>query len=187
MMTLTLTQDALSCASGYAKALFDISVSKNCLKETKASLEKLNAVLQITPSVAIPLMQAQRLTAEESLSIMAPLWEVLDAWTVKTLRLMITHQHTQGIVALYDAFMPYYEEANGIGHLYVQTAFHMDAELEYQLTTRLKKLFNLKEAVLHTTCEPNLIGGLYVEYKGMRFDATLKRKLKRLEEQLTQI
>lgn len=187
MMILTRSNEAFACASGYAKALFDISISKHCLEDTHVSLEKLNAVLQATPTLSEAMMQSQRFSSEQALSVLNPLLEELDVWTAKTLRLMMTHQHTQGIVALYESFMPYYEDAHDIGHIYVKTAFELDAETESQLKARLSKLFQLKEAVLHATHDSALIGGLYVEYKGMRFDATLKRKLKRLEAQLTQI
>jgi F0F1-type ATP synthase delta subunit len=41
--------------------------------------------------------------------------------------------------------------------------------------------------VIHYHVDVDLLGGLYVEYKGLRFDATLKRQLSRFEEALSQV
>ena len=184
---LTLPTEALNQAKGYAKALFDIAGEKAVLPAVYASLVQINTVFQEAPSAVEVFLQHEKMTAEMLEEALSALLDQSDPWVAKTIKLMLKQAHYAGIPALYSAFLPFYEASQQIGHIQVSSAIDLTPDLRLELEQRLEKIFGLSKVVLHHTVDADILGGLYVEYKGLRFDATLKRQLSRFEEALSQI
>jgi F-type H+-transporting ATPase subunit delta len=184
---LTISKEAFNQAKGYAKALFDIATEHGVLAEVYRSLAQLDTLFHQTPEAIKLFLQHEAIAGEALEEALSPFVLQADAWVAKTLRLMFKQEHCAGIPALYPAFLPLYETSQSIGHVQVSSAIDLSAELRQTLEARLKKIFQLSQVVIHYHVDVDLLGGLYVEYKGLRFDATLKRQLSRFEEALSQV
>jgi F-type H+-transporting ATPase subunit delta len=183
----SLSKEAVNQAKGYAKALFDIANEKAVLSSVYDSLLQLHTIFQSTPDAVQIFMQNEDISGEALEEALSPYLLQAEAWVVKTLKLMFKQEHYAGIPVLYQAFLPMYEASQSIGHIKVCSAVELNPELLQTLEARLSEIFGLSQAVIHHEVDADILGGLYVEYKGLRFDATLKRQLTRFEEALSQL
>ncbi|MFN9691349.1 MAG: ATP synthase F1 subunit delta [Vampirovibrionales bacterium] len=184
---LALPTEALNQAKGYAKALFDIATEKAILASVYESLLQLHAIFQDAPEALRVFLSNEEISGQALEEALSPFLEQADAWVVKTLKLMFKQEHYAGIPALYEAFLPLYEASQKIGHIHVRSAVDLNTALRQEIEERLGAIFGLSQVVLHHKVDAEILGGLYVEYKGLRFDATLKRQLARFEEALSQV
>jgi F-type H+-transporting ATPase subunit delta len=184
---LTLPQEALNQAKGYAKALFDIANEKAVLSAVYDSLLQLDTIFQSNPDAVEVFLQHEEITGDALEDALSTYLSQAEEWVVKTLKLMFKQEHYAGIPSLYRAFLPFYEASQSIGHIQVRSAIDLSPELRQTLEVRLSETFGLSQVVIHHHVDAEILGGLYVEYKGLRFDATLKRQLARFEEALSQV
>ncbi|XVJ51076.1 MAG: ATP synthase F1 subunit delta [Vampirovibrio sp.] len=187
MSSLHLNDTSFNIAKGYGKALFNIASERGELPAVYESLCTLSELLRDVPSLAEVFIQGLSFSEDEVASVTTPLLEAMNPWVKKTMTLMIQQEHALGIPALYESFLPFYEEAQKIGRVQVTSSILLNDTMQEALKQRLEKLFGLSKVILHSTVDPEILGGAYVEYKGFRFDATLKRKLQHLDAALAHI
>jgi F-type H+-transporting ATPase subunit delta len=182
-----MKSEMIKMAQGYANALFEVAQAKRCLDEVYADLKQLSQALANIDGLGQALIQVKSMTLEEAKAFITPFISCVHQYIQNTVMLMIEAYHIEALPVLFDAFLPSYEAFKGIGHIYIGTAVDITPETEAAIAKRLKVLFKLEEVHLEHKVEPDLLGGLYVEYQGMRLDASLKRKLSTLESHISHV
>jgi F-type H+-transporting ATPase subunit delta len=176
----------LQMALGYGKALFELSEKAHCIEAVNHDLEVLNQAISAVDNAAHIFLSLASEPEDTIKAFVMPFIQNMHPLLRNTITVMLHSGHVAAIPALYDAFVPLYELHNGIGHVYVETAVPITDTLRSTIVKRLQGLFRLKEVRLKHSVNPDRLGGLYVEYKGVRLDASIQRKLAGLESHLTQ-
>jgi F-type H+-transporting ATPase subunit delta len=182
-----MKSEMIKMAQGYANGLFEVAQSKKCLDEVYADLKQLSEALRGIDALDQVLVQVKSMTLEEAKAFMNPFISSVHQYIQNAVMLMVEAYHIEALPVLFDAFLPSYEAFKGIGHIHIGTAVQITSETEAAIAKRLKTLFKLEEVHLEHKVEPDLLGGLYVEYRGMRLDASLKRKLSALESHISHV
>jgi F-type H+-transporting ATPase subunit delta len=182
-----MKSEALHMAQGYANALFEVAQSHGCLEDVQADLHQLATALEGIEGLNRALKQVKTMSLQDANAFIEPFIQGLNRYVRNTVTLMVEAYHIEALPALYEAFLPSYETFKGIGHVHIGTAVEISAETEATIAKRLKVLFKLQHVHLEHKVEPDLLGGLYVEYRGMRLDASLKRKLSALESHISHV
>jgi F-type H+-transporting ATPase subunit delta len=182
-----MKSETVQMAQGYANALFEVAQSQGCLEEVHNDLHQLHQAFHTVEGVQQGLAQVKTLPVQEAKAFVEPFYQGMNGYIQNAITLMVEAYHVEALPALYEAFLPSYEAFKGIGHVHVGTAVSLSAETEAAIAKRLKVLFKLQEVHLEHKIEPDLLGGLYVEYRGMRLDASLKRKLSALESHISHV
>jgi|GEM_PF-6070554 len=181
------SEHSRSIASGYAKALFQLAEEQNTVSEIWTDLTAIHNVFMQNNELIRSFESTHSLDDEGCKSLISPLLDSFNPLVDKTLQIMASENHLAGVPALFHMYTPYYETYNNIGHVYIKVAVPIEATIHDALTQKFQRLFNLKRAILNVSVDPSLVGGLYVEYNGQRFDATIKHKLHRLETTLSHV
>ncbi len=183
---MSSTHNLKPMASGYALALFQLAQQSKCIEAVYHDLQLLDSAIQSIENAPQAFSSLLSTSSAEIDRFLDPFSQNLHPLVRNTLKVMAHSEHVSAIPVLFEMFCPHYEEYNGVGHVYIETAVDLSNELRATVTQRLQALFRLKEVRLQHQVNPARLGGLYVEYKGVRLDASLQRKLSGLESHLTQ-
>ena len=182
-----MTSLQLEMAQGYANALFEMAQDAAILERIHQDLKSMTDVINALPSFNEALIQVNRLSVSEAKVFISPLVGQVHPFIKNTITVMLDSHHIEALPSLYAAFLPLYENIKGLGHVHIKTAVAIDDETKNTIASRLKALLKLNEVRLQHSVMPELLGGLYVEYRGVRLDASLKRKLSGLETHISQV
>lgn len=179
-----LDEQQVTLAKGYANALFQLAREADTLEAVAAELHALYEVFSSDQNLVKAFMHAASLSKEDTARLIAPIQEGASPLLRNTLAVMASQNHVVAIPALADSFRQVYEAAHSIGHVSVYSGRSLPEALQQQISDRLKSMFGLTKAYTHFHVDASLLGGLYVEYNGLRFDASYRSKLEKLETAL---
>ncbi len=82
---------------------------------------------------------------------------------------------------IFKDYIKLYNIANNIAEVSVKSAVELDREQNQNLRTALEKWLN-KKVVINYKIEPELLGGLLIEYGSIMLDDSVKGKLEKLKD-----
>ena len=170
----------ITIAKNYAQALFEAAADKNLLKETFQDCQKL----------------AENLNISELKVLNNPAWRTQDKKDVvqkiakalglsqpvsNFLELMAQNHRLNNLKNTLEQFKHIYYKENNICEINVESVQKLTSEQKKKLQQMLEKKLQQK-IVINYNINPEILGGLVVQYGSVRIDDSLSGKLNRLEQ-----
>ncbi len=165
----------------YAKALFDLALEMNIL-------DRVNQDMMLVQSVTVENPEFRRLLAspiippgKKSQIIKGVFEKHLEKLSFRFLQLVVKKEREAYLRNIAENFISIYKKFNNILPVKLTTAQPIDDEIRRDILALLKdatkKKIELKEKV-----EENLIGGFVLNFDDSQYDASLRKKISRLQK-----
>lgn len=169
----------------YAKALFEIALEKNLLKQIEQELQLVEKVLNETPGLKDWLHHPST-KPEQLREVFAKAFGELSPYVKNFLSVLIDKKrvtHFSGILASYSELS---NEALGLAKAKITSAFPLTPEDREQISRTFESLIG-KKLVLEERVDSDLLGGAIVQIGDRLYDGSLRTKLQRFRENLNQV
>ena len=169
----------------YASALFEIALQDDIRNEVYDSLALVKKVFKMEPRY-IDLLMSPAIPSSERKEVLASCFKgqvvepVMGLLTVLTL-----NGHIRYIFDVIEAYIVFYRESTKKSDAYVTSAVELSDEQKAKLRDILIRRTGNK-VYMHYKINPKLLGGLIVEVDGVRYDGSLKHRLKEIKEVMEQ-
>lgn len=170
----------IAIAKNYAQALFDAAADKNLLKETFQDCKKLAENFNVSELKALNNPAWQTQDKNEVMKQIAKTLE-LSQPSANFLTLLAQNRRLDVLKAALEQFKHIYYKENGVCEINVESVQKLTSEQEKRLQQNLEKILEQK-IVVNYNINPDILGGLVVQYGSVRIDDSLSGKLNRLEQ-----
>lgn len=175
-----------SVAKRYAAALLSVAQEQGKLAKAQGDLEGF-AALVAENSALREALGSPVLAASKKLAVFEALQQKLNLEPAvqNVLKLMIERDRFEALPLMTLLFRDLADETLGQVRVQVRVAAPLEAAQEAQLKEILGQTLHAK-ILLQTTVDPDLLGGLYVQVAGKVFDASLKKELEVLKQNIVE-
>lgn len=170
----------------YGEAFFELCCEQNeaGLESTLQELTELDKVFTENPGFA-KLMSTPTVSAEEKLELCR---EIISRGSVSgltgNLLCVLTEKNRincfSGIV---KQFRELYNEKFRLTDILVTTASPLSEELKNKIAAKMSQVLN-KTVTVNEKVDPNIIGGIVIDYGSRRYDGSVKARLDGLRKEL---
>jgi len=92
-------------------------------------------------------------------------------------KLLAKHNRLGLLKAVIKEFIEIYNKEKSITDVYVSSAYALDNKSKEAIVDLVKQIKPVKQVEISETIEPDMLGGVKINFADFRIDATLKRKL----------
>lgn len=174
---------SMALAETYGEAIFDIAKEQNILEQMEQDLLYVqglfNTLSDLRGYIESPIVEKQH-KIELLQKIFA---EAIHKMAVQFLYIMVQRDRESSIVAAITDFVSRSRADRGVVSAKVFTARQISAEMQEKITQRLREEMG-KEVLMQSFVKPELLGGLVIEIGDKRYDTSVARRLKDLEDSL---
>lgn len=171
-------------AGRYTKALFELSVEKNCLDVVKSDLEYIYSIFIQLKEFKILLFNPT-LKPSVKTKIFHQIFNFLHPITVSFIDLIFNNRRENILPFVSLNFIKLYNESKGIENVILRVAIAIPEDLQKSIQNILQKELN-HDIVLSLEEDKSLIGGFILRIGDKQIDASIKKKLKIYKNQLNQ-
>ncbi|HEY3295913.1 MAG TPA: ATP synthase F1 subunit delta [bacterium] len=170
----------------YAKSLFAVALEKGVLKQVRDDLENFSETWQGDPELALLLMNP-RLSQDKVRSILMAIADRLKAaeLTRHFLSLLLDKDRLDVLYDISKRFNQLWRDHEGEIEVKVVTAIPVSELLQTQIHDVLKSQSG-KKPLITWVQEPDILGGIVVQWPHKIFDGSLARKLENLKAFIAQ-
>ena len=99
------------------------------------------------------------------------------------MKVLVKKRRFQDFSLIVDKFDHLYEQKRGIQHVRVEAPILLDPVLQEKLRGALRKKLR-KEILLETVTNPEILGGLILDFEGVQIDGSYRTALHELKQKL---
>jgi len=167
----------------YGAALFQIAKEENALEARRAEVDLLLDVLERTPGFRA-VLESPRVAARAKMELVRSVLADPFSKSVRSLVLLLIEKNRQVLlVSVLRAFVELHEEEKGRYKAAVESAVPLTPEEAEGLAGALSKMAG-GEVILQRDVNPELLGGAVARLGDVIVDGSLRRRFKRLREEL---
>lgn len=170
-------------ASRYAKSLIDLSQEQGKLERT---LEDVKSFKKVTENRDFYLLlKSPVVSASKKLSILDALFKgKYDELTNSFLRILVTKGREMYLPEIADEFIAQYKKLKHISTVKVRTATPLSEATLNEIMAKLKASSATDEEIeLIAFVDPNLIGGIVLEFEDKIYDASIAHRLDKMHRE----
>ncbi len=170
----------------YAKALMQLAQEKGAIDaiivDVKLIHETINSSKELSNLLASPLVKS-----EQKQNILTAIFsEKINALTMSFVN-QVVNQNREGVLnVIATQFIGLYNEMNKIAQVSLTTASAIDEQTKTSILNTIKEKYQLSQIDLTENVNPDLLGGLVLRIGDQQLDASIKRQLKNIENELVQ-
>lgn len=167
-------------AQKYAKALFDAAQAKQCTEKVFQDVEMLRQSLNAEQIRLLSNPQFEGTLLDETLAEIKQKLNLSDT-TLHFLKLLASRKQFYVIMQIFDIYTHIFYKAQGVMEVCVQSVRKLSAPQVQKLEKGLEKALQQR---IHITyiLNPNILGGLSLQYGDILVDDTIRGKLNQLEK-----
>lgn len=170
----------------YAKSLMQLASEKGALdaviKDVKMIHDLINQSDDLQIFLASPLVKA-----EKKRTVVLQLFEnKVNPLTLRFIEHVVEQGREAQLKSMMEQYLDLSNAANGIAKVQLSTATPLDKESKKAILDALQAHYKLNEIELSETVDPSLLGGLVMRIGDQQLDASIKRQLQRIENELVQ-
>lgn len=167
----------------YAKALYELSVSKNTTTKIFDQIRVLKAAFQLEPEITSFIVNPLVSPDNKLKALKAALDGKIDGDLMSFLSLLAEKNRLGSFMEITEAFEEISDEANGVTRGTVRSATALSAESRKQIEDTVKKVTK-RNVILTFKEDSSLYGGTIAQVGGWTFDDSLASHLRRMNEDL---
>lgn len=167
----------------YAQALFALAEESGEIFRVEEELAETKNLVEKHREISHLLMNTTISLEEKEDFIQKVLPESFSRLTVNFLKVLIRKKRFRELGLIQEKFHDLYEEKKGIQRVRVLSAVPLSEILQEKLRLSLQRRLNCK-IYLETSTNPEIIGGLVLDFKGVQIDASYRTALFELKQKL---
>lgn len=171
-------------AKEYAKALFLLTEEENTTESALGELSALADIMSDSPEYS-RLLDTPALPKEERLSLIDEALSSFDERLLSLIKILAEARLTRIVPELCREYYALYREARGILDAEAITAIPMSASQLEAMKQKLEAETG-KKVILKNTVDKSTLGGVMLRYEGVQLDGSVKTRLDKFEEALTE-
>ena len=165
----------------YAKALFMLAGEKECTKEYKDALEKVEEVFKENP-LYVEFLYTFAIPLEERLSALEKAFSnYIPRDVLSFLKILCEKRHISEFVECAKYYYELYNETDKILNIKVISAIELNDKEKDSLKEKLEKKYE-KTSLIEYIVDESILGGLIVEADGKIIDSSIKKHLKDMKD-----
>ena len=167
----------------YAQALFLLAEKSDQLERVEKELTEAGGLVSRHPEISRLLMNAT-LAREEKEDFLEKVFPAtFSPLLINFLKVLVQKKRFQILCFVREKFHRLYEEKRGIQRIRVKAAVSLNEEIQQRLRRALEKKLGRK-VYLETTADPEILGGLILDFDGTQIDASFRSRLQELKQRL---
>lgn len=171
-------------ATRYAKSLFDLAKEKNSLEDTLADMQTLSSIChksrEFENMLRSPIIKADKKTQVVKMILKDSIHPITQGFV----NLLIAKGREANLPEIAQAFVTQYNTSKNIKTLKLITAIPLDAKMQEAIRARVAGSMKDNTVQLKTEVKPELIGGFVLEMEDKLFDASIRRDLNDIRNEL---
>ena len=169
--------------SVYGQALYDLARSEKVEETVLSQLAVLRNSFREEPDF-LKLLSTPALTKQERCAIVDDSFRgKLQPYLLNFLKILTEKGYIRHFFHCCDAYRDLYNEDHGIMPVHVVTAVALTADQEKRLKKKLETISG-KTVELHCSIDPECLGGVRLDYGGVRLDDTVAHRLESIRSVL---
>lgn len=170
----------------YADALFQLAEEDGSLDTVMSELELVASVLKENPEF-VKLMDVPTVSADEKKQMISAAFESRVSQLVFSfLNVINDHGRIRYFSDIFENIKEMYNDKNNILEVTVITTVTLSDSLREKLVEKLSALSG-KKIVLVEKTDKNIMGGIVLNYKNTRLDASVKMRLENMRRSINSI
>ena len=170
-------------ASRYAAALAALARERDLFDRLDRELREATELVARYPEISHLLRNATVSREEKEDFIGKILPPGFSALTVNFLKVLIKKRRFTELPLVQEKFHRLWEEKQGIRRVRVESPISLGPDLETKLTRALETKTRHK-VLLEVQVNPEILGGLVIDFEGTQIDASYRTKLQELKQRL---
>lgn len=173
----------LAVSKQYAAALFQLAVEKNAIDVIEEDLRTVREVFLSVPNLEKALL-SPAISKEKKKEWLRTAFAHLSPYVVNTLQLLIDKRRMDIVISLIDHYIDLSFARKGIAPVIVESVRPLKPEEQEALSSVFAKRINKKALKIDNKINPDLLGGIRIQYGNRIYDGSLQGKLERLRREL---
>ena len=167
----------------YGEALYDLAKSENLSNDILQELSVLEESFRQSPDF-LRLLAAQSITKQERCAILDDSFrDKLHLYVLNFLKILTEKGYSKHFFDCAASYREHYNRDNGILPVTAVTATALTADQATRLTEKLAAVTG-KTIQLHNRLDPEVLGGIRLEYDGKSLDGTIACRLDAIRSKL---
>lgn len=168
----------------YAKALMQLAQEKGLMNEIIEDIKSIKSAIQDVHELEL-LLQSPLVKSEKKKAILHSIFNgKVSELSLTFINQVVTHNRENILLIICEEYITLYNEINNISKVSVSTSIPLDDSLRAELLSTLKAKYNLSAIDLDETVDESLLGGLVLRMGDMQLDASIRRKLNDIKNEL---
>lgn len=160
----------------YGQALYSLAASENLSKDIMEQLQAVSAGFTQEPQF-VQLLSAPNISKAERCQIIDESFRsIVHPYVLNFLKILTEKGYVRQFSQCVTAYCQQYNEDNGIIPVRAVTAIALSEEHMTKLKLKLEQLTG-KQVELENQIEPDCLGGVRLDYEGVRLDGTIQARL----------
>lgn len=168
----------------YAKAFRQLSEEKGLLDKVIVDMKSILAAIDASKELSM-LLQSPLIKAEKKRAALKAVFQgKLNDLTVSFIDQIATQGREDLLGAICEETIAQYNELKNIAKVSVTTSTALSNDLKTELLKNLKTKYQFSEIELEETIDESLIGGMVLRIGDKQIDASIRRKLNDIKQEL---
>jgi len=168
----------------YAKALMQLVQEKGLMDEVIADIKSINSIIRDVHELEL-LLQSPLVKSEKKTAILHSIFNgKVSELSLSFINQVATHNRENILSVICDEYITLYNEINNIAKVNVTTSIPLEDGLREELLSTLKAKYNLSSIDLDEKVDESLIGGMVLRMGDMQLDASIRRQLNDIKNEL---
>lgn len=168
----------------YAKAFKELSQEKQVLDVVVADMKSVLSAIEGSKELKVLLQSPLVKTEKKRTALQAVFNDKLDALTLSFIDLITVQGRENILAAVCEELIALYNKLKNIARVSISTATPLAADLKADLLKSLKAKYNYSEIELEEKVDESLIGGMVLRIGDKQIDASIRRKLNDIKQEL---
>ncbi|MDF2801040.1 MAG: synthase delta subunit AtpH [Anaerocolumna sp.] len=173
----------MSKAAEYGYALYELSAEEELEKEIEKDFAEIAMVFESNQEFVM-LLTNPRIPTSERIKVLDSIFvEKVHPYLLSLLKILIEKREASLAPLVFKEFRNEYYKDKNILQVTAISAVKLNDEQSQQIIDKLTKLMH-KTIVLENKVDHGCIGGIRIEYPGHMIDASIKNRLKKLQNEI---
>jgi len=170
-------------ARRYAAAAYQVAKRHNSVQEVQDDLDAIVQLLEAREDLR-EVIESPKIDRERKLKLIGSLFsDRARPITLRLLRLLVEKRREEELTLIRDAYQRIREEDQSILRIRIRSASSLSGDSVQRIADRIAEQTNMR-VLPEAGVDPNLIGGVTVQYGDYVLDGSVQGHLKRLRERL---
>lgn len=167
----------------YARAFFELAEGEHALETARRGMAEAVELAARHPEISRLLMNTTLRREEKEDFIEKILPFGTSVLLVNFIKVLIRKKRFQDFALIAEKFERLYEEKKGIRRVHVESPIPLNEALRHRLRRALEKRTK-HEVILEASVNPEILGGLILDFEGMQIDGSYRTALLELKQTL---
>ena len=170
----------------YAKALEQLSQEKSILEVIVVDVKLIHNTIVENKDLAM-MLKSPLVKADKKGNVLTSIFDKkINELTVKFIQLVVSHKRENILLAICEQVIGIYNEIKNISRVTVTTPNALTDALRTELVAKIKTEYSLSAVELVENVDASLIGGLVLRIGDKQLDASIRRQLNDIKQELVQ-